>query len=39
MKARYLIDIRPALAACLIEGSFKLSNIDRERVVALVKGI
>ena len=38
-KAGYLINIRPALAACLIEGSFKLGNIDRERVIALAKGI
>ena len=39
VKAGYLIDIRPALAVCLIEGLFKLGNIDRKRVVTLAKGI
>jgi hypothetical protein len=39
MKAGYLINIGPALAACFIEGTLKLGNIDRERVIALLKGI
>jgi hypothetical protein len=39
MEARYLINIGLALAACFIEGTLKLSNIDRKRVITLLKGI
>jgi len=39
VKAGYLINVGPALASCFVEGTLKLGNIDRERVIALLEGI